>query len=174
MLTNIANKAAKSPAATNGTGGRCGLCGLTGRGCRPVDLGYWCQQAGLVEDKTRWIHPTPNPMSAAVAADPDVAATAAELERLEDLARAAHEAWLEAVLAASRAGIEHTPRGTMARLVGAGKVSGGERERLAQAVEDRLDDLDEAQARVVRARSAHQRAYQRALAVFVNAERAGT
>ena len=76
---------------------KCPQCGRRGSACRSVPLGYWCQEYGLDEDKSLWIHPEPDPVAEAVRTDPVVLATTLERDTAQAAFDAADQSWQAAL-----------------------------------------------------------------------------
>lgn len=75
----------------------CPSCGVRDR-CHAVQLGWFCFQRGLIEDRSRWVHPTKDPLSPSeervYARFRRSIAGAAEAEEVARRAfDAAHDAW---------------------------------------------------------------------------------
>lgn len=160
MLGERANKEAR-PSAN-----KCPRCGRREGMCRAVPLGFWCQQHGLVEDPSRWIVPTPDPIHEAVQHDPEVleAQTAMELAELDY--QAADAAWVDAISAASTLRLKDgvavfattggviTPQARGRRK----EVSPRQAAKLIDAEAEAQEARDDQGKMLVRARVAYQRA----------------
>lgn len=172
MLTNFANKAKPAPVPVVAAGGRCGLCGLTGRGCRPVPLGYFCQRDGLLEDRSRWLIPDPDPLSVAVHKDKHVVAALEVLEGCEAAEALARQVWVDAVQAAAEAGIRGGEGWALVNQADSNKtlvLGSGYRElppspdtdRYRDKVDEARRDLDAASARSAQARNTYTKLVER-------------
>lgn len=98
MLTPRENKTG------NGTCPSCGRKPGPFGPCRAVPLGWWCQQYGLAEDKSRWIHPSPDPVAVLMDTDPGVTAARDEEAAAQEVFDRADQVWQAALseLAAHR------------------------------------------------------------------------
>lgn len=81
----------------------CPRCGSTpsAEGCRQVRHGWYCQARGLSFDPAAVIAPAPDPIAAAVAADPAVQAARAVEDAALNVYEGAEGRWIEAVRAAT-------------------------------------------------------------------------
>lgn len=113
------------PATGNGhhppaTPGACPYCGRQeGAGvCRPVPMGWFCQSDGLVEDQSRRIHPTPDPIHEAVLREVSVLAALTNVKAHEEAFAAADEVWLGTLRDLSEARI-----GDQAQFIGGSRTT---------------------------------------------------
>ena len=146
MRTPTMNKGGLAVAS----GEKCPRCGRRGGACRDVPLGHFCAQYGLEEDRTKWIHPSPDPVSIVVDNDPNVIAARAE----ESLAVAEYEkrdeAWKDALCRLATARITGRTSITYTAL---GQQIVTAPKRRDRKREERLVE-EEAEAREVRERAA--------------------
>jgi hypothetical protein len=94
------------PIAMNG---KCPRCGSKGRGCRVVPAGLWCQQVGLVEDRSRWLRVDVEPDPAFK--DPAVVEAAKEANEAEAAHASALAAWENLLEEISRSGVADSING---------------------------------------------------------------
>lgn len=121
----------------------CPLCGDTRGACRDVPAGFYCQAEGLqgFANGDGYLVPAPDPVSAAIAADPDIAAAHAAVEQAAARREKAEDIWRDAIrnVAAYELKSSEWVFGRDGQPIPQGDPK--ELRRLRLIAEDRLDDI---------------------------------